>query len=32
MPDQLSEPFGPIVKNLPILAILSILFGEEARS
>ncbi|RQY13298.1 SDR family oxidoreductase [Burkholderia stagnalis] len=32
MPDQLFEPFGPIVKNLPILAILLILFSEENRS
>lgn len=29
MPGLLAEPFGPVLKNLPILAILSILFSEE---
>ncbi|MGU7770126.1 SDR family oxidoreductase [Burkholderia sp. MR1-5-21] len=31
MPGLLAEPFGPVLKNLPILAILVILFGEEVR-
>ncbi|MBN3788434.1 SDR family oxidoreductase [Burkholderia sp. Ac-20353] len=31
MPDLLAEPFGPVLKNLPILAILVILFSEEVR-
>ncbi|KAB0641099.1 SDR family oxidoreductase [Burkholderia latens] len=29
MPGLLAEPFGPVLKNLPILAILLILFSEE---
>jgi uncharacterized protein YbjT (DUF2867 family) len=30
MPESLIDPFGPILKNLPILAILLVLFSEEA--
>ncbi|WP_269510260.1 SDR family oxidoreductase [Burkholderia sp. IMCC1007] len=29
MPPLLAEPFGPVLKNVPILAILLILFAEE---
>ncbi|MCA8090944.1 SDR family oxidoreductase [Burkholderia anthina] len=29
MPALLAEPFGPVLKNVPILAILLILFAEE---
>ncbi|HDR9487786.1 TPA: SDR family oxidoreductase [Burkholderia aenigmatica] len=29
MPGLLAEPFGPVLKNVPILAILLILFSEE---
>ena len=32
LPEYLIHPFGPILKNLPILAILAILFSEETRS
>ncbi|WP_088502999.1 SDR family oxidoreductase [Burkholderia ubonensis] len=32
MPGLLAEPFGPVLKNVPILAVLSILFAEEERS
>ncbi|WP_088507121.1 SDR family oxidoreductase [Burkholderia ubonensis] len=32
MPGLLAEPFGPVLKNVPILAVLLILFAEEARS
>ncbi|VWB64659.1 NAD-dependent dehydratase [Burkholderia pseudomultivorans] len=32
MPGLLAEPFGPVLKNVPILAILSILFAGEERS
>ncbi|WP_088581031.1 SDR family oxidoreductase [Burkholderia ubonensis] len=32
MPGLLAEPFGPVLKNVPILAILLILFAEEERS
>ncbi|AOK20709.1 NAD-dependent dehydratase [Burkholderia cepacia] len=32
MPALLAEPFGPVLKNVPILAILLILFAEEERS
>jgi hypothetical protein len=32
LPEYLIHPFGPILKNLPILAILVILFSEEIRS
>nr|WKF61800.1 UDP-2-acetamido-2,6-beta-L-arabino-hexul-4-ose reductase [Paraburkholderia busanensis] len=31
MPDFLWHPFGPLLKNLPILALLLILFSEETR-
>ncbi|MGS0894810.1 SDR family oxidoreductase [Burkholderia stagnalis] len=31
MPGLLAEPFGPVLKNIPILAILLILFAEEER-
>ena len=31
IPDALLDPFGPILKNLPILAILLLLFSEGAR-
>lgn len=30
LPEFLSHPFGPILKNLPMLAILAILYSEEA--
>lgn len=29
LPEWLAHPFGPILKNLPILAILTILIAEE---
>jgi hypothetical protein len=29
LPEYLWHPFGPLLKNLPILAILFILFAEE---
>lgn len=32
MPGLLAEPFGPVLKNVPILAVLLILFAEEERS
>jgi uncharacterized protein YbjT (DUF2867 family) len=32
LPEFLVEPFGPILKNVPILAILILLFSEETRS
>ncbi|KVU30194.1 NAD-dependent dehydratase [Burkholderia ubonensis] len=32
MPSLLAEPFGPVLKNVPILAVLLILFAEEERS
>ncbi|MCA8020763.1 SDR family oxidoreductase [Burkholderia metallica] len=32
MPGLLAEPFGPVLKNVPILAILLILFSEEERT
>ncbi|RQR36449.1 NAD-dependent epimerase/dehydratase family protein [Burkholderia sp. Bp9143] len=32
MPGLLAEPFGPVLKNVPILAILLILFSEEERA
>ncbi len=32
MPESLSDPFGLILKNVPILAILFILFSEETSS
>ncbi len=32
LPEFLFHPFGPILKNLPILAILLILFSKEVRS
>ncbi|NIE59967.1 MULTISPECIES: SDR family oxidoreductase [unclassified Burkholderia] len=32
MPGLLAEPFGPVLKNVPILAILLILFSEEEQS
>ncbi|RKP46010.1 SDR family oxidoreductase [Trinickia fusca] len=31
IPEVISDPFGAILKNLPILAILLVLFSEEAR-
>ncbi len=31
MPEFLWHPFGPLLKNLPILALLLILFSEEAQ-
>ncbi|WP_257031757.1 SDR family oxidoreductase [Paraburkholderia bryophila] len=31
MPEFLWHPFGPLLKNLPILALLFILFSEEAQ-
>ena len=31
MPGLLAEPFGPVLKNVPILAILLILFSEEEQ-
>jgi uncharacterized protein YbjT (DUF2867 family) len=31
MPEFLAEPFGPILKNVPILAILILLLGEEKK-
>lgn len=32
LPEFLIEPFGPILKNVPILAILILLFNEETRA
>ncbi|KVD42709.1 NAD-dependent dehydratase [Burkholderia ubonensis] len=32
MPGLLAEPFGPVLKNVPILAVLLILLAEEERS
>ncbi|WP_088501719.1 SDR family oxidoreductase [Burkholderia ubonensis] len=32
MPGLLAQPFGPVLKNVPILAVLLILFAEEERS
>lgn len=32
LPEFLIDPFGPILKNVPILAILALLFSEETRS
>nr|WP_175222542.1 MULTISPECIES: SDR family oxidoreductase [Burkholderia] len=32
MPRLLAEPFGPVLKNVPILAILLILFSEEEHA
>ncbi|MBN3735214.1 SDR family oxidoreductase [Burkholderia sp. Tr-20390] len=32
MPALLAEPFGPVLKNVPILAILLILFSEEEQA
>ena len=32
LPEFLAEPFGPIIKNLPMLAILIVLFNEERPS
>ena len=32
IPEALLDPFGPILKNLPILAILLLLFSNEPRS
>ncbi|MGN6652810.1 SDR family oxidoreductase [Trinickia sp.] len=32
LPEFLIEPFGPILKNVPILAILILLFNEERRA
>ncbi|TGN99263.1 SDR family oxidoreductase [Burkholderia sp. USMB20] len=32
MPGLLAEPFGPVLKNVPILAILLILFSEEEHA
>ncbi|MGG1943541.1 DoxX-like family protein [Trinickia sp. NRRL B-1857] len=32
MPEFLIEPFAPILKNLPILAILFVLYSEERRT
>ncbi|WP_116140590.1 SDR family oxidoreductase [Trinickia diaoshuihuensis] len=32
MPEFLIEPFAPILKNVPILAILFVLFSEETRA
>ncbi|AXF25059.1 NAD-dependent dehydratase [Burkholderia pyrrocinia] len=32
MPGLLAEPFGPVLKNVPILAILLILFAEEEQA
>jgi hypothetical protein len=31
IPEALFDPFGAIVKNLPILAVLLVLFSEELR-
>lgn len=31
IPEAISDPFGAILKNLPILVILLVLFSEEAR-
>jgi uncharacterized protein YbjT (DUF2867 family) len=31
LPEYLIEPFGPILKNLPILAMLFVLFSEETQ-
>jgi hypothetical protein len=32
LPELLTDPFGSILKNLPILALLLVLLSEEARS
>ncbi|MCA3866715.1 MAG: SDR family oxidoreductase [Burkholderia sp.] len=32
MPGLLAEPFGPVLKNVPILAILLILYSEEEQA
>ena len=32
LPEFLIEPFGPILKNIPILAILILLFNQEQRA
>ncbi len=32
LPEFLSHPFGPIVKNLPILALLVLLYAEETQA
>ena len=32
LPAYLAEPFGPLIKNIPILAILFVLLSEETRS
>jgi hypothetical protein len=32
LPEYLIEPFGPILKNIPILAMLFVLFSEETQS
>lgn len=32
LPEFLIEPFGPILKNVPILAVLILLLNEEARA
>ncbi|MCX4162689.1 MULTISPECIES: SDR family oxidoreductase [Paraburkholderia] len=32
LPEMLIHPFGPLLKNLPILAVLCVLFNEETRS
>jgi hypothetical protein len=31
LPDFLWHPFGPVLKNLPILAVLFILLNEETQ-
>ncbi|CAN0625103.1 protein of unknown function [Burkholderia multivorans] len=31
MPESLSDPLGAVLKNVPILAILLVLFSEETR-
>ena len=31
LPEFLAHPFGPVVKNLPILALLALLYGMERR-
>jgi hypothetical protein len=32
LPEFLWHPFGPILKNLPILALLFVLFNEETQA
>lgn len=32
LPELLTDPFGPILKNLPILTLLFVLFSEDSRS